>query len=237
MGTPEMASTPPCKTDRGHHAPWATSRRGMMPRAVLALALTAFVAGCASDPEVPPPAPQPGQQASAEDDSWWPSLFRVPKVHKIVVQQGNVITQQMVDRLKPGMTKAQAQYVLGRPVLDDLFDPNRWVYVYVYQVPDYPEVKQTLTLYFENDALVRFTGDFLPTPAATTAAAPAAAPAGTPPAGASMPPATTPPAATSPPAPSDAAPAPAPPAATPAPVAPSPAAQGADAEPVEAATG
>ena len=227
MGTPVMASTQPCKTGHGHRTPWATSRPGMMTRAVLALALTAFVAGCASDPEVPQTAPQPGQQASAEDDSWWPSLslFRVPKVHKIVVQQGNVITQQMVDRLKPGMTKAQAQYVLGRPVLDDLFDPNRWVYVYVYQVPDYPEVKQTLTLYFENDALVRFTGDFLPTPAATTAAAPAAAPAGD-----ATPAAATPPAATSPPA--DAAPVP--PAAAPA---PAPAGEGADAEPVEAATG
>jgi outer membrane protein assembly factor BamE len=229
MGTPVMASTPPCKTGHGHRTLGATARPAWMPRTMLALALTGFVAGCASDPEVPPAAPQPGQQASAEDDSWWPSfsLFRVPKVHKIVVQQGNVITQQMVDRLKPGMTKAQAQYVLGRPVLDDLFDPNRWVYVYVYQVPDYPEVKQTLTLFFENDALVRFTGDFLPTPASAdaTAAAPAAAPA-TAPSGDAVPAATTP--ATSPPPPTDAAPIP--PAGTPAPA-------GATTEPAEAATG
>ncbi len=79
----------------------------------------------------------------------------------------------MVDRLKPGMTKAQALYVMGRPVLEDLFDPDRWVYIYSVQIPDEPEIKQTLTLYFENDALTRFTGDFTPTPPKAEGAAPA----------------------------------------------------------------
>ena len=204
MGSPVMARTPSSVIGRGACEPRTLLTRTALPdtefrqpplghwlqRAVLAAVLSGLlsglVAGCASDPEGPPPGtPQgPGQQAVAqqEDDSWWPSmsLFSVPKVHKIVVQQGNVITQQMVDRLKPGMTKAQAQYVMGRPVLDDLFDPNRWVYIYIYQVPDFPDTRQTLTLYFENDALVRFTGDFLPTPAATAAAAQAGTTSGTP---------------------------------------------------------
>ncbi len=152
-------------------------------------------AGCASEPEQPQPNGQPTQangQASPnapttkeagtneaatkeEDDSWWPSFLRLgaPEVHRIVIQQGNVITQQMVDRLKPGMTKAQALYVMGRPVLEDLFDPDRWVYIYSVQIPDEPEIKQTLTLYFENDTLTRFTGDFTPTPTKAEGAAPA----------------------------------------------------------------
>ena len=47
------------------------------------------------------------------------STFRFPGVHRITVQQGNVITQQMVDKLKPGMTKSQVRFVLGNAVIDD----------------------------------------------------------------------------------------------------------------------
>ena len=144
--------------------------------------LLGVLAGCATDPEPAAPAQANGQSAASaeEDSSWWPSFLRlgVPKVHKIVIQQGNVITQQMVDRLKPGMTKAQALYVMGRPVLEDLFDPDRWVYIYSVQIPDEPEIKQTLTLYFENDALTRFTGDFTPTPPKPEGAAGATGAAG-----------------------------------------------------------
>ncbi len=213
MGTPVMARNSQCTSGRARRAPWVGALRRGLPRTAAAIALAALVAGCASAPEGPPPAP--GQQAVEEDDSWWPSLslFRVPKVHKIVVQQGNVITQQMIDRLKPGMTKAQAQYVLGRPALDDLFDPNRWVYIYIYQVPDYPEVRQTLTLYFENDALARFTSDLPPAPATTEAtAATTPAPAAAAPAAPAAP---TSPASGPPPGANEAAPLP--PAATPAP--------------------
>ena len=168
--------------------PRSTRRHARLPAAIAAALLAGMFAGCASEPE-PPQSPSAtaqangqtnGQPASkAEDDSWWPSLphLGVPKVHKIVIQQGNVITQQMVDRLKPGMTKAQALYVMGRPVLEDLFDPDRWVYIYSVQIPDEPEIKQTLTLYFEKDALTRFTGDFTPTPAKAETAAGVASPA------------------------------------------------------------
>ena len=160
--------------------PRSTRRHARLPAAIAAALLACMFAGCASEPEPPQPTSANGQPASkAEDDSWWPSLphLGVPKVHKIVIQQGNVITQQMVDRLKPGMTKAQALYVMGRPVLEDLFDPDRWVYIYSVQIPDEPEIKQTLTLYFEKDALTRFTGDFTPTPAKAETAAGVASPA------------------------------------------------------------
>ena len=164
------------------------TRRAARHLATVASAfLLGMFAGCASEPETAAPQGQPAQAtgqaaAKSEDDSWWPSLpsLGVPKVHKIVIQQGNVITQQMVDRLKPGMTKAQALYVMGRPVLEDLFDPDRWVYIYSVQIPDEPEIKQTLTLYFENDALTRFTGDFTPTPTKPEATAPASGTAAAP---------------------------------------------------------
>lgn len=97
----------------------------------------------------------------------------LPRVHRIVVQQGNVVSQEMVDKLKPGMTRRQIAFVMGEPVMRDTFDPNRWDYVYSIDIPNYAKQTVHISLFFENEQLSYFTGDFLPTganPGATTAA-------------------------------------------------------------------
>ena len=58
------------------------------------------------------------------------SVPRIVNEYKIDVQQGNVLTQDMVSQLKPGLTKDQVRFVLGTPVLMDMFHANRWDYVY-----------------------------------------------------------------------------------------------------------
>ncbi|MEQ8954529.1 MAG: outer membrane protein assembly factor BamE, partial [Gammaproteobacteria bacterium] len=40
-----------------------------------------------------------------------------PGVYKISIVQGNVITQEMVDQLRPGMTKRQVMFVMGSPLV------------------------------------------------------------------------------------------------------------------------
>ena len=50
--------------------------------------------------------------------------FKMPRVHKITVQQGNVITQEMIDRLKPGMTREQVAFVMGEPVVPQHLQPR-----------------------------------------------------------------------------------------------------------------
>jgi outer membrane protein assembly factor BamE len=94
--------------------------------------------------------------------------FHMPRVHKIVIQQGNVITQEMVDRLKPGMTRRQVAFVMGEPVLKNDFTPNRWDYVYSIQLPNQPPETHRLSLFFEDEVLAYFTGDFAPTSAQKT---------------------------------------------------------------------
>ena len=47
------------------------------------------------------------------------SNIKMPKLYKVAIQQGNVITQEMVDKLKPGMTRRQVAFVMGEPVLRD----------------------------------------------------------------------------------------------------------------------
>ena len=57
------------------------------------------------------------------------STLEFPGVYKLTIQQGNIVSQEMVDRLKPGMTRSQVQFVLGNPVLADSFEQDRWNYV------------------------------------------------------------------------------------------------------------
>ena len=52
------------------------------------------------------------------------------QVYKLNVQQGNIVTQDMLDKLKPGMTKRQVEYVMGNPVLKDTFSTRQWDYIY-----------------------------------------------------------------------------------------------------------
>ena len=88
--------------------------------------------------------------------------LKIPRVYKLSVQQGNVITQEMVDRLKPGMTRNQVEFVMGRPVLSDPFNDDQWVYVYSLEVPDYFTQTFKMVLAFEGDTLATITGDYVP---------------------------------------------------------------------------
>lgn len=83
----------------------------------------------------------------------------LPEPYKVPVQQGNVITQEMVSKLKPGMTKAQVRFVMGTPPITDRFHADRWDYVYSMKDKGKEKEHRTLTLFFENDALTRVAGD------------------------------------------------------------------------------
>jgi outer membrane protein assembly factor BamE len=88
--------------------------------------------------------------------------LKIPRVYKLSVQQGNVITQEMVDRLKPGMTRNQVEFVMGRPVLGDPFNDDQWVYIYTLEVPDYFNQVFKMVLAFEDDTLATISGDYIP---------------------------------------------------------------------------
>ena len=88
------------------------------------------------------------------------SGFRVP--HRIDIQQGNVVSQEKVNRLETGMNRNQVQFIMGSPMIVDVFHEDRWDYIYYFK-PGYGDVKEErVTLFFENDALVRIDGTMLP---------------------------------------------------------------------------
>ena len=115
--------------------------------------------------------------------------LRVLSVYRMEIQQGNYVTQEMVSKLQAGMTRDQVRFVLGTPLLVDIFHDNRWDYVYRRQRSGSREVEERrLSVFFDNDRLVRIEGDVTvglgteasPGPAASGTTAPAAtAPAAT----------------------------------------------------------
>jgi len=73
--------------------------------------------------------------------------------YKMDIRQGNFVTPDMREKLKKGMTKAQVRYVLGTPMVNDVFHGNRWDYLYRLERDGKEIEKQNLTLYFEGDNL------------------------------------------------------------------------------------
>jgi outer membrane protein assembly factor BamE len=81
-------------------------------------------------------------------------------LYKIEIQQGNVITQEMVDKLKPGMTRSQVRFALGSPMINDAFHNNRWDYVYRLEQEGRLVEQRRLTVFFDEDNLTRIDGSF-----------------------------------------------------------------------------
>lgn len=81
-------------------------------------------------------------------------------VYKVNVNQGNLVEPEMVETLKPGMTKRQVTLVMGTPSVQSPFDLDRWDYVAsISRRGSDPEVKN-LTLFFDDNLLVRIEGDY-----------------------------------------------------------------------------
>lgn len=86
-------------------------------------------------------------------------------VYKQDVQQGNVLDQDMIDQLRPGMSKRQVSLVMGSPAISSPFHHDRWDYVYTFQHRGGDIAIKTMTLVFEDEQLVRIEGDYLPSAA------------------------------------------------------------------------
>ena len=94
-------------------------------------------------------------------NSW---LESIPIVYRPDIQQGNIITQDMVNKLRPGMSRSQVRFVLGTPMLADAFHTHRWDYVYTMTEGWGETEMKRLTVVFENDRLSRLEGDYRPLP-------------------------------------------------------------------------
>ena len=79
--------------------------------------------------------------------------------YRIDVRQGNFVTQEMIAQLKAGQTKDQVRFILGTPLVADMFHGDRWDYVYRFQ-PGHGEAQERrIVVYFAEGKLTRITGD------------------------------------------------------------------------------
>jgi outer membrane protein assembly factor BamE len=83
-------------------------------------------------------------------------------VYKPDVRQGNLLSKGIVDQLKPGMTKRQVSLLLGTPSVTSPFEAERWDYVSSVQRRGGDIETKILTLTFDNDALAKIEGDYIP---------------------------------------------------------------------------
>lgn len=83
--------------------------------------------------------------------------------YRINIVQGNFVSREAASQLREGMTRDQVKFLLGTPLLTDVFHANRWDYVFSFRRGSTPVVQQRrYTVFFEGDKLVKFGGDELP---------------------------------------------------------------------------
>ncbi|MCC6195539.1 MAG: outer membrane protein assembly factor BamE [Burkholderiales bacterium] len=119
----------------------------MIARLTLVACLALVAAGCA--------------QLKQTVDEYVPVVTQFG-VYKLDINQGNYISQDMVDKLKTGQTKTQVRATLGTPLITSAFRDNRWDYVYQFQRAGRVREHRQFTVYFKDDLLARWEGDEMP---------------------------------------------------------------------------
>lgn len=90
------------------------------------------------------------------------SNFGFPGVYRINVEQGNVVNEEMVEKLRPGLNKRQVRYIMGTPLIEDSFHDDRWDYRYLLRNGNETLAETRLTLWFDGDELARAEGPDAP---------------------------------------------------------------------------
>ncbi len=90
------------------------------------------------------------------------SSLKFPGVYKIGILQGNIIDQKKVNQLEKGMTKLQVQFVMGTALVNDVFNRDRWDYIYNLRRGDETIREKRFTVFFEDGKLSRWEGDVAP---------------------------------------------------------------------------
>src|SRR3954469_15606749 len=89
--------------------------------------------------------------------------------YKMEIQQGNFVTQEMISKLKPGMTREQVRFILGTPLVADAFHADRWDYVFTRRPQGGGTLEQRrFAVFFADGKLARIEGDVVPQKDAAT---------------------------------------------------------------------
>ena len=157
-------------------------RTPLFRASALCLAISVWLAGCASkNPLMDEPStasagtgkPVETTAAASGVSKSGPSGLRkflgIFSPYRIDIQQGNFISSEMVAQLREGMqrneaiTPEQVRFVLGTPLLTDIFHANRWDYVFRLKKGSGEIFSSRVTVHFQDNRLVNIESDALPT--------------------------------------------------------------------------
>jgi len=82
--------------------------------------------------------------------------------YKVEVVQGNFVSKEQVEALKPGMSREQVRQVLGTPLVTSLFHADRWDYVFTLRRQGVDSQERKLTVFFKGEAMDHVEGDPMP---------------------------------------------------------------------------
>lgn len=140
-----------------------TKRVPLLSNALL-LALVVSLSGCATKN---PLMEQSGDAATGVQTKSLSGSKRVLWIlspHRIDIQQGNFVSREMASQLKEGMTREQVSFVLGTPLLTDIFHAERWDYPFSLRKGSGELITSRVTVFFKDNRVERFEGgDNLPT--------------------------------------------------------------------------
>lgn len=83
-------------------------------------------------------------------------------LYRVNVQQGNIITAELVHKLHVGMPKEAVSDLLGPPLLVDTFNDNRWTYIYTLKPGKGKYIDRHVVIYFCNNRVSRIKVKNLP---------------------------------------------------------------------------
>lgn len=90
------------------------------------------------------------------------TLFGLLEPYKVDVVQGNVVTQEIMAQIQPGLGRMQVKEILGTPLLADPFHTDRLDYVFTIHRQGVPDQQRRVSVFFKNDAVDHFDTQPLP---------------------------------------------------------------------------
>jgi outer membrane protein assembly factor BamE len=90
-------------------------------------------------------------------------FFGVFSPYRVDIPQGNFVTEEMLAQLKEGMTRDQVKFVLGTPLIADIFHADRWDYAFRMLKRNDEVLSSRVTVFFTDGKVSRFEGGNLPT--------------------------------------------------------------------------
>jgi outer membrane protein assembly factor BamE len=123
--------------------------------------LVISMAGCASDKSSANSIP-PSLAANGVQKTEVPRFFGIFSPYRPDIQQGNFVSQEMMAQLKEGMTQDQVRFLMGTPLLTDMFHEDRWDYIFRLQKGTGETISSRVTIFFKDKRVARYEGGNLP---------------------------------------------------------------------------